>query len=86
MKNALKCWNVYSGIIGGGGGQEAECPTDTFDQVISAGLLGKEKQGKKAKWRRKEGKLKKGRLENWKWKEEKLQDEEWTIFFFFFFF
>ena len=49
--------------------------------------IGKERQGKKEKWSKKEGKSKKGReVENWKWNAEKLQNEERTFFFFFFFF
>ena len=66
--------------------QGAECPPDTSHWEISADLPGKEREGKKGKWRRKEGKLKKRKVENWKWKEEKLQNEERPFFFFFFFF
>ena len=36
----------------------------TSDGEISADLLGKERQGKKWKWSRKEGNLKKGKVEN----------------------
>ena len=35
-----------------------ECPPETSDREISADLPGKEKQGKKGKWSRKEGKSK----------------------------
>ena len=60
--------------MGGGGGMEL--PPDTSHWEISADLPGKERQGKKGKWRRKEGKSKKG-------KAEKLQNEEGPPPFFF---
>ena len=39
-------------------------PPETSDREISADLPGKERQGKKGKWSRKEGKSKKGKVEN----------------------
>ena len=58
-------------------------PPETFDQEISADLLGKEKQGKRGKWGKKK--------ENWKREDGKLKMEggkvtKWGEAFFFFFF
>ena len=74
---------LLSGATAGGG---AECPRDTPHRKISADLPGKERQGKKGKWRRKEGKRRKiekgkvekkienGRRKSYKW--------EWRGLFF----
>ena len=56
---------------------------ETFDQEISADLLGKKRQGngKGGKWRRKEGKLEKGR---WKIENEGRSWEMSFVLFCFF--
>ena len=55
----------------------AECPPETSDREISADLLGKERQGKKGKWSRKEGKSRKG---------IRRKNDFFFLFFSFFFF
>ena len=52
--------NLNSGVIARG----QSAPPDTSDWEIFVDLPGKERQGKKGKWRRKEGKPKKGKVEN----------------------
>ena len=82
--------NLFSSLssgVTGGGGRGQSTPPGTSDREISADLPGKERQGKKGKWSRKEGKLKKGKVENWKWKEEKGKVNQMRRgpFFFFYF-
>ena len=77
---------AYSGVTGGGaGGQGA--PPEASDREISADLSGKERQGKKGKWRRKEGKSKKEIREGGKLKMEEGKVTKWEmrrgLFFFF---
>ena len=57
-------------------------PDTSADWEISADLPGKERQGKKGTWRRKEGKLKKG----WKLTMDGRKVSKWGEDFFFFFF
>ena len=64
----------------GGGGRGAECPPETSDREISADLSGKERQGNKGKWSRKEGKANKGRRKTEKRKSYKMRR---GLFFFF---
>ena len=65
----LHNWLVTSGVTGGGGGAGGQSAhPETSDWEISADLSGsgKDRQGKKGKWGKKQGKLKKRR-----WKKEK---------------
>ena len=71
--------NIYiyimiSGVMAGG----AECPRH-FSLGNVCWPTGKERQGKKGKWRRKQKrrKIKKGKVENWKWKEKSFRVTEW---------
>ena len=65
-----------SGVTGGGGQGEAECPPETSDRENFADVSGKKRQGKKG--------------ENWGGKLEmeagKRYKKRWGPFFFFFFF
>ena len=61
-----------------------DCPPKTCDWEISADLLGKERQGKKGKWVKKEGKSVKGRwkIENGRRKCYKISRRPFFFFFF----
>ena len=76
---------LYSGVKVGRG---TECPPETSDQEISGHLLGKKrkgKNGKRGKWRRKQGQFLKGRRKIENWRRKKLQMTEWVEDLFFFF-
>ena len=51
----LAGWDLCSGVTWGGGGDRV--PPDIFHWEIFTDLLGKEGQGRKGKWRGKEGKF-----------------------------
>ena len=67
------------------GGQGEEYSPDTFHQEIFADLPGKEGQGRKGKWRGKEGKFEREEVENWKWKGKRYESENFFTFYFFYF-
>ena len=52
-------------------------PPPTSDGEISANLLGKERQGKKGKWARKEGKSKKGRWKIFNGRRKSYRMRRW---------
>ena len=66
-----------------GGGAGGRVPPEISGREISADLPGKERQGKKGKWSRKEGN---GKREGGKLKMEGGKVIKWSEDFFFFFF
>ena len=67
-----------SGVTARGRGRGAECPPDTSHWEISADLLGKEREGKKRKWRSKSGKMEKKKSDNGE-ERWKIKDRRWKI-------